>query len=245
MEVIRSEVPTRLSLAICLVMESAAVAAANDGGSAPLEPSVLQALAFTAAFIVQYETLMTAIYYALCWATNLEPRRTTTDAPTWLAGRATGLCEYILFSVAVAMQISGVMTAMIVWTGLKVQLHWGLFGGEEETTAAERRRIEGIKHQHPSLSRIGRIRGVKRKYVALLCGASSLFFAMFVGRFARDDVGFFAEGKWYSPRLGMIHIAWVSVAAVLVAALLLGIAGFVRWRRLRQSAEPVLTTPSM
>jgi hypothetical protein len=59
---------------------------------------------------------------------ELTPRLThPISPPIWLTGYVTGAVEIVVFSTAVALDISGVMVAMIAWNAIKGQMHWQIF----------------------------------------------------------------------------------------------------------------------
>src|SRR4051812_3413402 len=51
--------------------------------------------------------------------------------PFWISGYATGFIERLIFSIGVALNLSGVGVAMIAWTDLKAQSHWHIFTPKE------------------------------------------------------------------------------------------------------------------
>jgi hypothetical protein len=187
--------------------------------SAADKPPLLSVLEVSGAFIIQYQVLILAVCYALSWVADVPPplRATKrTDCPQWLSGPTTGLCEYLVFSVAVAMEVSGVMIAMISWTLIKVHVHWNLFVKEQKNNNTEHN-----KTTEPEAGQAQPIEGVKLRYVALLCSLMSLFLAMLVGLYAQKG--------W--P--GRIEILRVSFGAFIIVAPLVGFARFIKWRRER------------
>lgn len=91
-------------------------------------------------------------------------------APYWLTGRWTGVLERVVFGVAFAFDISGVMTAIVTWNLIKLQAHWGIFFTPEEK------------------------RDIKRTYVAMLGGLLSILFAILAGRYAGSLAGTLPRG---------------------------------------------------
>ena len=104
-------------------------------------------------------------YRLICWRTGVrEPFDSGAGAPFWLSGVTTGVLERIFFSVAVALNASGVVVGMMAWIGLKAAIHW-----QAHMTTAEGE---------------ARTKAVKESYVALLGSLSSMFLALLVGFYA-------------------------------------------------------------
>jgi hypothetical protein len=89
--------------------------------------------------------------------------------PYWLSAYVIGFAERIVFSLAIAFGITGVMIAMVTWNLIKLQAHWQLF---------TRRPSEA---EEPG----DRKRDVTRTYVAILGGLLSMLASVLLGYWAR------------------------------------------------------------
>jgi len=114
-----------LLFAVAITVIPAAILANIQGAEAIARVLVINSLAIIPGVILTF-----VWYWTTCMFIGIDkPFELHLDVSFPIFGPLAGIVERYFFGVAVALDVSGVLTGMIIWTVLKSQSHWQIFTG--------------------------------------------------------------------------------------------------------------------